>query len=253
MDVISSSVDKALTAGGEKVSGAQAELKRGKPPKQKPPKEEKPGKKENKPDKKGDKAGKEKPKKDEVDAAAADSKGKGKGRGKDKGKKEPLTKEEKSKRPCMYFAYDSCRKNPSAHVCTLLMIRVFMVRSASICMTKTTCTKVQSPEQSHQHQQALQPFRQQQQQQSQLQKPRLGKQRRSVGKFSKECPPTLLPHVFSKAVTAIMAAIACLNPVSLSNTNHVPAAIAPVEMSFLLDSGAGRNLMFKKGYAGRME
>ena len=188
MDVISSSVDKALTAGGEKVSGAQAELKRDKPPKQKPPKEEKPGKKENKPDKKGDKAGKEKPKKDEVDAAAADSKGKEKGRGKDKGKKEPLTKEEKSKRPCMYFAYDSCRKNPSAHVCTLLMIRVFMVRSASICMTKTTCTKVQSPEQSHQHQQALQPFRQQQQQQSQLQKPRLGKQRRSVGKFSKECP-----------------------------------------------------------------
>ena len=43
-----------------------------------------------------------------------------------------------------------------------------------------------------------------------------------------------------------MAAIACLNPVSLSNTNHVPAASAPVEMSFLLDSGAGRNLMSKK-------
>ena len=46
-------------------------------------------------------------------------------------------------------------------------------------------------------------------------------------KICKRRSRTLLPHVFSKAVTAIMAAIACLNPVSLSNTTQVPAAIAP--------------------------
>ena len=77
----------------------------------------------------------------------------------------------------------------------------------------------------------------------------------AVRKAKKECrkvfkrmppPPPLLPHVFSKAVTAITAAVACLNPVSLSNTVLVPAAIAPVEMSFLLDSGAGRNLKSRK-------
>ena len=231
MDVNSSSVDKALTAGGEKVSGAQAELKRDKPPKQNPPKEEKPGKKANQPDKKGDKAGKEKAKKEEVEAAAADPKGKGKGKGKDKGKKDPLTKEEKSKRPCMYFAYDSCvhgekceylhdknnlykgpkpRTKPSASagvaaVSPVAAATVIPTAEAAVREAKKECTKV-----------------------------------------FKRMSPTLLPHVFSKAVTAIMAAIACLNPVSLSHTNHVPAAIALVEMSFLLGSGAGRNLMSKR-------
>ena len=230
MDVNSSSVDKALTAGGEKVSGAQAELKRDKTPKQKPPKEEKPGKKENKPDKKGDKAGKEKPKK-EVEAAAADAKGKGKGKGKDKGKKEPLTKEEKSKRPCMYFAYDSCvhgekceylhdknnlYKGPKPRTKSSTSAGVAAVSSVAAATAIPTAEAA------------------------------VREAKKECRKVFKRMSPTLLPHVFSKAITAIMAAIACLNPVSLSNTNHIPAAIAPVEMSFLLDSGAGRNLMSKR-------
>ena len=231
VDVNSSSVDKALTAGGEKVSGAQAELKRDKPPKQKPPKEEKPGKKENKPDKKGDKAGKEKPKKEEVEAAAADAKGKGKGKGKDKGKKEPLTKEEKSKRPCMYFAYDSCvhgekceylhdknnlYKGPKPRTKSSTSAGVAAVSSVAAATSIPTAEAA------------------------------VREAKKECRKVFKRMSPTLLPHVFSKAITAIMAAIACLNPVSLSNTNHIPAAIAPVEMSFLLDSGAGRNLMSKR-------
>jgi len=72
------------------------------------------------------------------------------------------------------------------------------------------------------------------------------KAKKECRKVSKRMSPTLLPHVFSKAVAAIVAAVACLNSVSLSNAVQVPAAIAPVEMSFLLDSGAGTNLMSRK-------
>ena len=120
MDVNTTSVDKALQGGGQdsKIAGAQAETKEKAKKEEKPEKKPKESKKE-----KGDKN--EKPEKKEktktstkkseqgtnVDAAAA-SKGKGKGKGdkKGKGEKPELTKEQKSKLPCMYFAYDSCTK-----------------------------------------------------------------------------------------------------------------------------------------------
>ena len=237
MDTNTTSVDKALASGGDsKIAGAQADplKKPDKPPKPtKPPKGEKPNKKPEKPDKtKPDKPGKPdkgKGKKEEVDAAAAEKgKGKGKGKGKTKDTREPLTKEEKAKRPCVYFAYDSCvhgekceylhdknnlykgprprtKSSAAAGVATVAAATAIPTAEAAVRKAKKECRKV-----------------------------------------FKRMTPSLLPHVFSRAATAIMAAIACLNHVSLSNNVKVPAAIAPVEMSFLLDSGAGRNLMSKK-------
>ena len=237
MDTNTTSVDKALASGGDsKIAGAQADSlkKPDKPPKPtKPPKGEKPNKKPEKPDKtkpdKPDKPDKGNGKKEEVDAAAAEKgKSKGKGKGKTKDTREPLTKEEKAKRPCVYFAYDSCvhgekceylhdknnlykgprprtKSSAAAGVATVAAATAIPTAEAAVRKAKKECRKV-----------------------------------------FKRMTPSLLPHVFSRAATAIMAAIACLNPVSLSNNVKVPAAIAPVEMSFLLDSGAGRNLMSKK-------
>ena len=185
---------------------------------------EKPDK--SKPDK-PDKPDKGKGKKEEIDAAAA-LKGKGKDKGKTKDTREPLTKEEKAKRPCMHFAYDSCvhgekceylpdknnlykgprprtKSSAAAGVATVAAATAIPTAEATVRKAKKKCRKV-----------------------------------------FKRMTPSLLPHVFSRAATAIMAAIASLNPVSLSNTVKAPAAIAPVEMSFLLDSGAGMNLKSKK-------
>ena len=120
MDVNTVSVDKALTAGGHdsKIAGAQGDPKKDKPKKEERP--EKPDKKEKtkkeskneKSEKKDNsKTSKKAEQESQVDAAAA-QKGKGKGKG-SKGKpgdKPELTKEQKSKLPCMYFAYDSCHK-----------------------------------------------------------------------------------------------------------------------------------------------
>ena len=119
MDVNTTSVDKALAVGGQesKIAGAQADpmtKTKEKPEKTSKPKKETKEKPEAKSD--GKTSAKTQNKKKEetnVDAAIA-TKGKGKGKdgkcAKDKGGRQELTKEQKAKMPCMYFAYDSCSK-----------------------------------------------------------------------------------------------------------------------------------------------
>ena len=111
-------VEKALqSTGGHKVPANPAK----KDAKEDKPKEEKPSKtKEPKPEKK-DKSKQEKTSK-EVPAAPGKGDGKGKGKKSDAkpanpgnqggkgGGKPALSKDEKSKQPCMYFAFDACTK-----------------------------------------------------------------------------------------------------------------------------------------------
>ena len=237
MDTNTTSVDEALTSGGDsKIAGAQADPKKpDKPPKPtKPPKGEKPNKKPEKPDKekpdkpdKPDEKGKKE--KEEIDAAAAS---KGKGKGKDKGKskdaREPLTKEEEAKRPCMYFAYDSCvhgekceylhdknnlYKGPRPRAKSPAAAGVASVAAASATPTAEAAVR---------------------------------KAKKECRKVFKRMTPSLLPHVFSRAAAAIMAAVACLSLASLSNTVGAPAAIAPLKWVFFLIQEQGGNLMSKR-------
>ena len=53
-------------------------------------------------------------------------------------------------------------------------------------------------------------------------------------------------NLLAEAMTTIMTAITCCNPVGQLESSHAHAMAAnPVEMEFLLDSGAGRNLLSK--------
>ena len=176
MDTNTTSVDKALASGGDsKIAGARADPKKpDKPPKPtKPPKGETPNKEPEKPDKvkpdKPDMPDKGKGRKDEVDAAAPP---KGKGKGKDKGKskdtREPLTKEEKAKRPCMHFAYESCVHGEK---CEYLHDKNNLYKGPRPRTKSSAAAGVATVAAC---------------QQSQLQKPRLGKLRKNVGKCSKE-------------------------------------------------------------------
>ena len=105
------SIEKSLANIGNKETPAAPakEKDKEKPSKEKSSKESKPSKpdKPDKPkDKKSDKPSKEsKPSKEDVNAAAA--KGKGKGNG-EKPKKDK--DKDKKKQPCMYYGYDSCSK-----------------------------------------------------------------------------------------------------------------------------------------------
>ena len=68
--------------------------------------------------------------------------------------------------------------------------------------------------------------------------------RSCVGKVAAARLPRL--NLMAKTVTAIMAAITCCNPIGQVEGPKVPAmASDPCEMEFLLDSGAGRNLLSK--------
>ena len=109
-------VEKALQTSG----GKQVPANPGKPDKNAKASNEKPDKKskEEKPQNKKDKEKPDKPKKDQkgqptessasVNAAPGPSKGAGKGKKFDS--KKQLSKEEKAKEPCMYFAFSSCAK-----------------------------------------------------------------------------------------------------------------------------------------------
>ena len=109
-------VEKALQTTG----GKQVPANPGKPDKNAKAPNEKPDKKskEEKPQTKKDKEKPDKPKKDQkgqptessasVNAAPGPSKGAGKGKKSDS--KKQLSKEDKAKEPCMYFAFSSCTK-----------------------------------------------------------------------------------------------------------------------------------------------
>ena len=231
MDTNSTSVDKALASGGDaKIAGAQADPKKPeKPPKPtKPPKDEKLNKKPDKSDKV--KPDKNKPKKAEVEAAAADSsgksKGKGKGSGKDQDKKELLTKEEKAKHPCMYFAYESCVHSEK---CQYLHDKNNLYKGPKPRTKPSATAGVASIAAA-----------------TAIPTAEVRKAKKERRKVFKRVAPTLLPHVFRKVVIVIMRVIAFLNPVSLSNTVKVPAAIAPLEMSSFLIQEPGETYIMSR-------
>ena len=121
-------VEKALqSSGGHKVNAGPSKAEKGE--KDKPTKTNKPKEEKGKKDK--EKSSEEKGKKDKeksgktkkegqkqaseaasssVNAAPSTSKGSGKGKKPGSGKSPPLTPEEKAREPCMYFAFDSCTK-----------------------------------------------------------------------------------------------------------------------------------------------
>ena len=109
------SIEKSLAnIGNKETPAAPAKGKdKEKPSKEKSSKESKPSKpdKPDKPkDKKPDKPSKEsKPSKEDVNAAAAKGKGKGNGE-KPKKDKDKDKEKDKKKQPCMYYGYDSCSK-----------------------------------------------------------------------------------------------------------------------------------------------
>ena len=109
------SIEKSLAnIGNKETPAAPAKGKdKEKPSKEKSSKESKPSKpdKPDKPkDKKSDKPSKEsKPSKEDVNVAAAKGKGKGNGE-KPKKDKDKDKEKDKKKQPCMYYGYDSCSK-----------------------------------------------------------------------------------------------------------------------------------------------
>ena len=123
-------VEKALQTSG----GKQVPANPGKPDKNAKASNEKPDKKskEEKPQNKKDKEKPDNPKKDQkgqptessasVNAAPGPSKGAGKGKKFDS--KKQLSKEEKAKEPCMYFAFSSCAKGEK-HGCGFQISCIF--------------------------------------------------------------------------------------------------------------------------------
>ena len=242
MDVNTTSVDKALTVGGQdsKIAGAQAEPKT--KTKEKPEKTSKPDQKDktkkeykNEKSEKKDKpkASKKAEQESQVDAAAA-QKGKGKGKG-SKGKsgdKPELTKEQKAKLPCMYFAYDSCHKGKD---CEFLHDKNNLYKgpkpwskasgssstaAGAATVSAAAMTLIPSAEAAV----------------------------KNAKKLCRKVASARLPglNLMARTVTAIMAAITCCTPIGQVEGPKVPAMVSdPCEMEFLLDSGAGRNLLSK--------
>ena len=242
MDVNTTSVDKALTVGGQdsKIAGAQAEPKT--KTKEKPEKTSKPDQKDktkkeykNEKSEKKDKpkAAKKAEQESQVDAAAA-QKGKGKGKG-SKGKsgdKPELTKEQKAKLPCMYFAHDSCHKGKD---CEFLHDKNNLYKgpkpwskasgssstaAGAATVSAAAMTLIPSAEAAV----------------------------KNAKKLCRKVASARLPglNLMARTVTAIMAAITCCTPIGQVEGPKVPAMVSdPCEMEFLLDSGAGRNLLSK--------
>ena len=274
------SVDKNLSQMGTKVNAA-------------PNKPDKPGKgdkipkgdkdsqpKPPKPDKPPKPSKPEKPDKGvaEVDAAAAKGKGKKGDKSKgDKGKGDKgqtpsprLTPEEKKKRPCMYYAFNSCSKGAS---CPYLhddgnkysgpkpkglakkdepssSAGAAQVIAGAAIASSIKGAKAQTSAEDSAFKGAVRDAK------------------KWCARFAKDQKKISKGNVFEKAFRAIAALVACCNPMTVDQQgsvlgalggNQVPGMIGSVTSSnetldnpcisheFLLDTGAGRNLISNKG------
>ena len=243
MDLNTTSMDKALTSAGldPKVGGAQAEAKdkkkkdeKTKKEKEKKPEQDTKVKKEDKP-----KTSKKVEEDKNVDAAFAQKgKGKGKdGKGKNKEDKPPLTKEQKAKLPCMYFAYDSCTRGKD---CEFLHDKGNLYKGPKPRLKSGTGAS-SSSHAGAASVAAATAFASIPSAEAALKEAK--KVCRKVTRSSLRVPCVQL---LAKAVTTIMTAITCCNPMSQIDHSSVPAlASHPCQMEFLMDSGAGRNLLSK--------
>ena len=230
-------------------------------------------KKEKDKEKKKQKA-KEKKEKARAAAAAAASEAatptpatpaKGKSKGKDK-PKSPRTKEEKAKLPCMYFAaYDSCTRGDTCEYIHdknnlykgtkpggLKANAVAATVAAGVAMASVLPTAEGLSRNEGQCGDAGLPA-----QESSKQVQGVADRVREVGsKLFKtgrkaKLVGNLLPKgsLFAREFTTVMTAMACLDPATsvtgMANLCNTCEA-NPLGMEFLLDSGAGRNLISKR-------
>ena len=277
LDENTAAIDRALASKtGQNVPGNPApknqETAKSEKEKQKEKEHREREKKEKDKEKKKEKA-KEKKEKARAAAAAAASEAatptpatpaKGKGKGKDK-PKSPRTREEKAKLPCMYFAYDSCTrgdkceyihdknnlyKGPkprglkanagAATVAAGVAMASVLPTAEGLSRNEGQCGDASlSAQDSSKHVQGVADRVKE-----------VGSKLFKTGRKAK-LSGNLLPKgsLFARAFTTVMTAMACLDPATsvtgmanLCNTREVN----PLGMEFLLDSGAGRNLISKR-------
>ena len=259
----STNIEKSLSSIGQKVDANPAKNeKQTKTEKTEKPKTEKPSKpdKTDKPKEQPDKS-KEKSKssKDDVNAAAA--KGKGKGNKEDRPKKDSKGKKEdkdKSKQPCMYYGYNACTKGDQ---CPYLhdpsnkyqgpkpkgLQKGSSSSAGAATVIAATCLASQAqPSQGS----VVSSFKAPQQPELKgvvgsspmhdvkgVTDTTVGAVKRSLGRVRRKSN-FHLPKVgmFEKAIKVFSAIAACVNPV-----------LPQVNQEFLLDTGAGRNLISFKG------
>ena len=274
------SVDKNLSQMGTKVDAAP--IKPNKPGKgDKNPKGDKESQpnKPSKPDKPNKPSKPNKPDKGaaEVDAAAAKGKGKKGEKGKgDKGKGDKgqspsprLSPEEKKQRPCMYYAYNSCSKGAS---CPYLHDDGNKYSGPK----PKGLAKKDEPSSSAGAAQviagaafasSIKGAKAQTSSEDSAIKGAVRDAKKWCVRFAKDQKKFSKGSVFEKALKAIAALIACCNPLSVEQensifgmlSNQVPGMIGSITSSnetldnpcvsheFLLDTGAGRNLISNKG------
>ena len=224
-------------------------------------KEKKDKKKEKERAKKEKKKEEERRKEEAAPSSAPNAPAKGKGKGRDKSpKKEQLTEEQKAKFPCMFFAYDACTAGDS---CSFLHDRnnlykgpkprklkstsagaASVMAGAAIASVIPTSEAAPSGNGTGCGLAALQSPKEVSLGKGRAARKRLGRVSRSLQKSV-----AFRGGVLQRAFITIMTAMACLDP--MSSINAVPTLLGlgnetSADVEFLVDSGAGRNLVSKR-------
>ena len=251
--------DEAARGGKDKAQ--KDKEKKDKEEKERKEKEKKDKKKEKEREKK-EKRKEEQRQKDEAassSAPAAPAKGKGKGKATPQ-QKEPMTKEQKAKTPCMYFAYDACTAGDS---CEFMHDRSNLYKgpkprrlksttagaasvAAGAAMASVLPTSEAAPSQNGTGcgPAARQYCTGEASREASAVRKRVERVGRSLQKNN-----AFKGSMFTRAFTTIMTAMACLDP--RSQINAAPGLLGvgnntSAEVEFLVDSGAGRNLVSKR-------